>query len=84
MGTRHSYKGFIIEAFPYQLRDIPGWRLEFYIEQHDDSGVTVTRFYFEKPDIFETREAAIQTAIAAGREKIDAGFTASAAQAITA
>ena len=83
MERRHPYKGLIIEAHPYKLRDIPGWATEFYIEKHDGQGVTVTRFYFEKPHIFETDEAAIQAAVAAGRQKIDAGFIPSAEQVMT-
>jgi hypothetical protein len=75
MERRHPYRGFIIEAHPYELRDLRGWSVEFYIEKHDSSGVTVTRFYFDKPHVFETQEAAIEAAVAAAREKIDAGFT---------
>ncbi len=77
MERRHPYQGFIIEAYPYELRDVPGWSMEFYIEQHDGAGITVTRFYFEKAQIFGTEEAAIQAAVAVARRKIDAGFTPS-------
>lgn len=74
MERRHPYKGFIIEAHPYKLRDIPGWTTDFNIEKHDGAGVTDTQFYFEKLHIFETEEAAIQAGIIAGRQKIDAGL----------
>jgi hypothetical protein len=83
MGRRHPYKGFIIEAYPYQLRGVSGWKTEFNIENHDADGVTDTRFYFEASHIFETEEAAIQAAIAAGQQKIDAGFTPNMEQALT-
>ena len=41
MQRRYPYKGFIIEAHPYKLRDLPGWSMTFNIEQHDGSGVTI-------------------------------------------
>ena len=75
MERRQGYKGFVIEARPYQLRDMPGWTAEFYIEDHHASGVTVTQFFFEKPQVFESEELAIRAAITAGQRKIDAGFT---------
>ena len=82
MQKRHAYKGFVIEVHPYRLRDIPGWTTDFNIEEHDDAGVTDTRFYFEKAHIFDTEEAAIQAAILAGRQKIDAGFTPNVEQVV--
>jgi hypothetical protein len=75
METRHPYRGFIIEAHPYELRDLRGWSVECYIERHDSAGVTVTHFYFDKPRVFETQKAAIEAAVAAACKKIDAGFT---------
>jgi len=56
MERRHPYRGFIIEAHPYELRDLRGWSVEFYIEKHDSSGVTVTRFYFDKPTFLRRRK----------------------------
>jgi len=84
METRHPYRGFIIEAHPYELRDIPGWSVEFHIEKHDGNGVTVTRFCFEKPHVFETKEAAIQAAVLSGHRKIDGGVTPNPEQMVTA
>jgi hypothetical protein len=75
MEKRHPYKGFIIKARPYQLRDIPRWTTDFNIEKHDGAGVTGTRFRFDKTRVFDTEEAAIEAAILDGRQKIDAGFT---------
>jgi hypothetical protein len=83
MERRHPYKKFIIEAQPHKLRDLPGWSVEFFVEAHDGSGVTVTHFYFDKPQSFESEEAAIQAALAAGKRKIDAGFTPKVDEAVT-
>ncbi|HJX85250.1 MAG TPA: hypothetical protein VJ723_12985 [Candidatus Angelobacter sp.] len=83
MERRHPYKGFVIEAHPYQLRGVSGWKTEFNIEKHDGAGVTDTRFYFEKSHVFDTQEGAIQAAIMAGRQEIDAGFAPNAEQALT-
>jgi len=77
MQRRYPYKGFIIEAHPYKLRDLPGWSMSFNIEHHDGSGVTDTPFFFKEAHTFDTEEAAIQAAILAGKQKIDAGFTPS-------
>lgn len=71
MKRREGYKGYVIEAQANELRD-GGFSAEFYIEQHDASGVTVTQFCI--PNTFPTQEAAIEAAIQAGRQKIDAGF----------
>jgi len=46
--------------------------VEFYIEEHDSSGVTVTQFFL--PGTFQTEESAINAAVQAGRQKIDVGF----------
>jgi len=49
-----------------------GVSAEFSIEEHDASSVTETQFYL--PDTFSTRESAIEAAMLAGRQRIDAGF----------
>ena len=71
MKHRTGYKGFVIEAQASELRD-GGFSVEFYIEEHDSSGVTVTQFYV--PSTFPTQEAATEAAVRAGRQKIDEGF----------
>lgn len=68
---RIRYKGYVIEAQANELRD-GGFSVEFYLEEHDASGVTVTQFYV--PSTFPTQEAAFEAAIQAGRQKIDMGF----------
>ena len=70
MKSRLGYKGYVIEARLSELKDV--FSAEFSIEEHDVSGVTETQFYL--PDTFPTRESAFETAIQAGRRKIDAGF----------
>ncbi len=71
MKKRIRYKGYVIEAQANELRD-GGFSVEFYLEEHDASGVTVTQFYV--PSTFPTQEAAFEAAIQAGRQKIDMGF----------
>jgi len=71
MKHRVGYKGYVIEAQSNELRD-GGFSVEFYIEEHDASGVTVTQFYL--PNTFPTQQVAIEAAIQAGRQKIDVGF----------
>jgi hypothetical protein len=73
MQRRYSYKGFVIEAYPYELRDMAGWKAEFYIERHDESGIDITQFFM--PDcVFPTEADAITAAIQSGGRKIDSGF----------
>src|SRR5664280_530192 len=68
---RQGYKGYVIEARSHELRD-GGFSAEFSIEEHDALGVTEAQFYV--PKTFATQESAIEAAIQAGRQKIDAGF----------
>lgn len=74
MESRQRYKGFYVDTRSYELGDGSGWRAEFYIEEHDGTGVTETQFFLK--EIFLTKESAIQAAIRSGRHKIDAGFHA--------
>ena len=71
MKHRTGYKGYVIEAQASELRD-GGFSVEFYIEEHDSSGVTVTQFYVTTT--FPTQESAIEAGIQAGQQKIDEGF----------
>lgn len=71
MKRRCGYKGHVVEARSCELRD-GGFSVEFSIEEHDESGVTETQFYV--PETFPTYESAIEAAVQAGRQKIDAGF----------
>ena len=71
MKSREGYKGYVIEARSCELGD-SGFSAEFSVEEHDASGVTETQFYL--PDTFPTQESAIEAAIQAGQQKIDAGF----------
>lgn len=71
MKSRQGYMGYVIEARSHELRD-GGFSAEFSVEEHDASSVTETQFYL--PDAFSTRESAIEAAMLAGRQRIDAGF----------
>jgi len=71
MRQRQGYKGYVIVARSYELKD-GGFSAEFSIEEHDADGVMETEFYLS--NTFPTQEAAIEAGIQAGRQKIDAGF----------
>jgi len=71
MKSRQGYKGYVVEARSYELKD-GGFSAEFSLEEHDAAGVNVTQFYL--PNTFLTQESAIEAALHAGRQKIDAGF----------
>jgi hypothetical protein len=75
MKVRQGYKGHVIEAMIFELRDIPGFTSEFYLEKHDGQGVTVTRFFM--PGIYKDSESAIEACVLAGRQKIDVGYSPS-------
>jgi hypothetical protein len=72
MKERRSYKGRVIEAWSFELKDGRGWDSAFFIEEHDSGGVTETQFHI--PTVFPTQQEAIEAALAAGQQKIDLGF----------
>jgi len=65
------YKRHLIDARAYPLRGIGGWTSESYV--FDMREMTDTLFW-PSPNVFPTREAAIEAAIQVGRQKIDVGF----------
>lgn len=71
MKSRRGYKGYVIEARSYELRD-GGFSAEFSVEEHDGTGVNETQFYL--PSTFPSQELAIAAATQAGRQKIDVAF----------
>jgi hypothetical protein len=71
MKSRQGYKGYVIVARSYKLQD-GGFSAELSVEEHDEYVVMETEFYV--PDTFPAQESAIEAAIQAGRQKIDAGF----------
>ncbi len=64
-------KGYIIVARSHELKD-GGFSAELFIQEHDADGFMETEVYL--PETFPTQESAIEAAIQAGRQKIDAGF----------
>jgi hypothetical protein len=74
MKARENYKGHVIEAMTFELRDKPGFVSELFIEKHDGEGVTVTQFYVQQ--IFKNNQSALQATVLAGRHKVDVGYTA--------
>ncbi len=71
MKSRQAYKGYVVVARSHELRD-GGFSAEFSVEEHHADGLKETEFYV--PATFPTHESAIEGAIRAGRQKIDAGF----------
>jgi hypothetical protein len=71
MKSRQGYKGYVIVARSCELRE-GEFSAEFSVEEHEADGFMETEFYL--PDTFPTQESAIEAAIQAGRQKIDAGF----------
>jgi hypothetical protein len=71
MRSRQGYKGYVIVARSHELKD-GGFSAEFSVEEHDADGVMETEFYLS--ETFPMQESAIEAAIRAGRQKIDAGF----------
>jgi hypothetical protein len=71
MESRQGYKGYVIVARSYELKD-GGFSAECSIEEHESDGFMETEFFL--PDTFPTQESALEAGIRAGRQKIDAGF----------
>ena len=71
MKRRLGYKGQVIIARSDELK-VGGFSAEVSIQEHDADGFMETEFYL--PETFPTHESAIEAAIKAGRQKIDAGF----------
>ena len=71
MKSRQGYKGYVIVARSHELKD-GGFSAEVSVQEHDADGVMEMEFYL--PDTFPTHESAVEAAIKAGRQKIDAGF----------
>ena len=72
MERRKDYKGYVIEAFPHELKDGSGYTTDFFIEDHDHAGVHVTQFVMK--EVFKTEAEAITAAHKGGEQKIDSGW----------
>jgi hypothetical protein len=71
--VREAYKGHVLEAMSFGLRDNPAFVSELFIEKHDGGGVTVTQFFV--PGVFESDEPALRAAVIAAHHKIESGYT---------
>ena len=71
MKRREGYKGYVIVARSLEVNE-GEFSAQFTIEEHDPEAVLESEFYL--PETFSTQESAIEAAIQAGRQKIDAGF----------
>lgn len=63
------YKGYVIEATPYQLSDSMEWTINIYIRR--DTGEQITFRNFSATNTFKTKDEAIQHCIDFGRRIID-------------
>lgn len=71
MKRREAYKGYVVVARSYKLKE-GGFSAEFCVEEHDADGFMETEYHL--PNAFPTRESAIEAGIRAGRERIDRDF----------
>lgn len=76
---RQGYEGFVIEARVHELVD-GGFAVEFSIEEHDRGGITQKLFYV--PNRFDAQDVAIETAIHAGRQRVNEDLWARASKAL--
>ena len=79
---RIPYKGHIIEAGFYELRDGLGYAARIFIERRYGWGVEVTEFHL--PRIFKTAQVASSVATDAGRYAIDSGYEVGATRSCLA
>lgn len=66
------YKGFEIEATPYQLADTGLWTTHIYIWKHQGQGSTNKEFSSANP--FRDREEAIKNCLNYGKQIINGQF----------
>jgi DNA-binding NarL/FixJ family response regulator len=66
--SRQGYQGFVIEARVHEVAE-GGFSVEVSIEDYDCGGVTEKKFYI--PNSFEAPESAMETAMHAGRQRIE-------------
>lgn len=70
---QESYKGFVIDARSFQLKNDMGWDSSFELVKHDGASVTINPFTLKAT--FKTEAEAIAAAVAHGKKKIDDGFS---------
>ncbi len=66
---RIVYKGYHIEAHPYQLADLGEWTIEIIISL--DKGGQIAQRQFSAGNKFRTEEEAVQHCFTFGRQIID-------------
>jgi len=64
-----DYKGFVIEAGPYQIVDSGEWTVDFYISH--DVGASRNHRKFGGRKTFKTEEEAVQYCFKVGQDIID-------------
>jgi hypothetical protein len=69
---QENYKGFVVDARSFELKDDMGWDSRFDLVKHDGAGVTVTPFTLEAT--FKTEAEAIAAALAHGRKRSTTDF----------
>ena len=67
-----SYKGYLIQAAPYQLADSGEWTINISIWHDTGSAINIRNF--SAANTFKTKEEAFQHCINFGRQIIDGKF----------
>jgi hypothetical protein len=72
MDNRAAYKGYIIDAHPYQLADDGRWSTDLNVERHNNEGVNVSQY--SGALTFGTKDEAIQHCFGMGAQIIDGEY----------
>jgi hypothetical protein len=67
--NRAGFKGYVIDARPFQLADDGSWSSDFNIERHD--GDDVNERHYSGALTFETKEEAVKHCLRLGAQIID-------------
>jgi hypothetical protein len=67
--TKADYKGYVIEAHPFQLVKDRRWSTDLNIERHDGEGVSVAPY--SGALTFAAKDEAIQHSLGLGAQIID-------------
>ena len=70
--TRTGYKGYVIEAHPFQLAEDRRWSTDLNIQRHDSEGVSVAPY--SGALTFARKDEAIEHCISLGAQIIDGEY----------
>jgi hypothetical protein len=66
---RVKYKGYVINASPYQLKETLKWIINLYIEKHSEAGVKMRQF--NSSNTYDTLEESTKQCHIFGQQIID-------------